>query len=236
MSPPTNNFSDDQVPPLRSKFLPPGILRHILLDMLFLSAILIMLIWPWLFFGVVWAKSGIEITPNVAALIRQNPHTITYFITFISSLNTIIITFLYSVAIVRFSQEWATHAGTPRPLHIRTLLALRHQRWRADGKGAKNGWGFAVLVFICFAMFPNLTSSASTLITPAPFNRASNLTRREVDYSSTAPECVEWFKSNPIGNDNELHASQTNFATYTAANLMIRRTTVCGTSIGLGRT
>ena len=201
----TNNTSDDQVPP--RSFLPPGISRPTLLDLLFMSGILVILFWPWLFFGVVWAKSGIEITHNVTALIRQNPHTTTYFITFISSLNTIIINFLYSVAVVRFSQEWVTRARTPRPLHIRTLLALRHQRWRADGKGAKNGWGFAVLVFVCFAMFPNLTSSISTLITPVPFNRALILTGSELDFSLTAPDCVDWFKLRPRNDTCDWKAS-----------------------------
>ena len=236
-SPRTSNTSnasesDDQVP--LCSFIPRGLL-HKIPDVLFIIGVLIMLVWPWLFFTAVWVKSGIKITHKVAAVIIQNLHTTTYLVTLISSVNTIIVTFFYSIAIVRFSQEWATHARTPKPLHLRTLLALRHQRWRTNGNGARSSWGLAVLVFVCFAMFPNLTSSISTLITPVRFNRTSTLTGTELDFSSTARECVFWFKTNPISNTCNWKVSQTN-ARLTATNLIIRCTTICGTLIVLGRT
>ena len=223
----------DQVP--QCSFFSSWLSTGIIPDAFFMTGILIKLIWPWMFFAAIWVKSGIKINHNVAAVIIQNPHATTYLVTLISSVNTIIIAYLFSVAIVRFSQEWVTYKRTPDPLHLRILLALRYQRWQINGTVNRNAWGLAALVFACFLTFLNLTSSISTLISPVPFNRTSILTGTELDFSSTDTDCVDWFKLNLINNTCNWQASQANMKCI-AANVMIRRITVCGSPLVLGRT
>ena len=165
-----------------------------------------MLIWPWIFFGVVWANGGVQMNNHLSKVVRNHPHTTTYFITFICSIISLIIGELFSLAIIRFAQELVTYHKPTRPFDLTVLLAFRRQTW-PWGKSmkdvkylmTKDRWWPAVSVIICAFVFPHLISSTTTLLTPTPFNRTAVLTGVEVDFSST--ECLDWFDNNPIGSN-----------------------------------
>ena len=177
-------------------------------DILAFIGISIMLIWPWIFFGVVWAKKGIQMNNHVAKVITNNPHTTTYFITLICSIISTIVNTLFSLSIVRFAQELVTHRSPIRPFTARVLLAFRHRNWTL-GRSVKDAkylmsrtrWWPALLLIICVLTFPHLISSTTSLLTPAPFNRTVALTGTEVNFSSTASDCLSWFAANPISNN-----------------------------------
>ena len=61
----------------------------------------------------------------------------------------------------------------------------------------KDRWWPAVSVILCALIFPHLTSSTATLLTPTSFNRTAVLTGTELDFSSTDAECLSWFEKNP---------------------------------------
>ena len=74
-----------------------------------------MLIWPWILFGVVWVKKGIQMNNRAAKVLEENPHDAAYFIKVISSIISIVVTAFFSLAIIR--------------LYRRHLEALGHRLW-----------------------------------------------------------------------------------------------------------
>ena len=173
-------------------------------DILSFIGIAIMLVWPWIFFGVVWAKEGLQMNNHLSKVVRNHPQATTYFITFICNIISLIIGELFSLSIIRFTQEFVTYRKPTRPFYMTVLSALRHQTW-PWGKSVKNAkylmtkdrWLPAVSVIICALVFPHLTSSTTTLLTPTSFNRTAALTGTEVDFSSTDAECLAWFENSP---------------------------------------
>lgn len=164
-----------------------------------------MLLWPWLFFGIVWAKKGIQMNNDLAPVVANNPHATTYIITFICTLISTIVGTIFSLAIIRLAQEWVTHYQPTVPFHVTALLALRHQSFpwkdfKKDGKGllTKKKWWPAALVILCVLTFPHLVSTTTSLLTPIPFNQMASLTGYELDFLSTDPDCLDWFAGHPI--------------------------------------
>ena len=142
---------------------------------------------------------------HLANVAQNHPHTTTYLITFISSIISLIIGELFSLAVIRFAQELVTYRKPTQPFYMTVLLALRHQTW-PWGKSVENAkylmtkdrWWPAVSVILCALIFPHLTSSTATLLTPTSFNRTAVLTGTELDFSSTDAECLSWFENNPM--------------------------------------
>ena len=177
-------------------------------DILAFIGISIMLIWPWIFFGVVWAKKGIQMNNHITEVIIHNLHATTYFITLICSIISMIISALFSHSIVRFAQELVTHRAPTSPFILSVLLAFRHLNWpwgknvkAAKYLMSKKRWWPALLLIICLLTFPHLISSTTSLLTPAPFNRTAGLTGTKLDFSSSDIDCLTWFASNPISNN-----------------------------------
>lgn len=98
-------------------------------DILSFIGVAIMLAWPWIFFGVVWAKGGVQMNNHLSKVVRNHPQATTYFITFICSIISLMIGELFSLAIIRFAQELVTYRKPTQPFHLTVLLAFRHQTW-----------------------------------------------------------------------------------------------------------
>ena len=184
-------------------------------DFLLLIGILVMLIWPWIFFGIVWAKKGIQMNNHVAEVVRNNPHATTYFVTLICSIIAMIVTAFFSFAVIRFAQELVTRYQPTRPFYLRVLLAFRHQTW-PWGKSWKDvkylmkpgRWWPTILVIICILTFPHLVSTTTSLLSPIPFNRTANLHGTELDFTSTDSACLNWYRANPKSNNCDWEVSQ----------------------------
>ena len=178
-------------------------------DILSFIGIAIMLVWPWIFFGVVWANGGLQMNNNLSKVVRNHPQATTYFITFISSIISLIIGELFSLAIIRFAQELVTYRKPTRPFHLTVLLAFRRQTW-PWGKSVKDAkylltkdrWWPALSVIICALVFPHVISSTATLLTPTSFNRTAILTGSELDFSSTDADCLSWSKNLTLNGFN----------------------------------
>lgn len=173
-----------------------------------------MLIWPWIFFGVVWALNGVRMNNHVARAVSNNPHGTNYFVTLVGTVLSMIVTSLFSLAVVRFAQEWVTNRQPVEVFHVTVLSALRHQHWP---------WGTniesfqklvdrkrlfpAILVVACITTFAFVTSSITSLLGPVPFSRTASLAGTELDFASSAPDCLAWFDTNPISNNCDWQVS-----------------------------
>ena len=185
-------------------------MRPTVRDFFLLFAIFVMLIWPWIFFSLVWAKKGIRMNNRVAKLVLNNPHVATYFSTFLCNIISTTVTALFSLAITRFSQELVTVHQPIRPFHARVLYALTHQTLFGilPGKGrndvrylmTKDRWLPTILVIVCVVIFPQLLANTTSLLIPTSFSRTESLSGTELDFSSTDPVCLDWFKANPLSN------------------------------------
>jgi hypothetical protein len=158
---------------------------------------LIMLWWPWIFFAVVWTSGGIVGGPRFSRLVRENPQTVTFLVTHLGTLFAAITAFLFSTAIIRFAQKWIIARDEVDVVHLTLFTTLRHQTfpWTVQDRAfLLRKWHLVITVLSCIIAFNFVPSSISSLLGPIPFNRTTILTGSELDFASSAPDCVTWLK------------------------------------------
>ena len=163
-----------------------------------------MLVWPWILWGVVWSQHGIQMNEHVAKVVIDNPQSTTFFTTLLGNIASLIVSTLFSSAIIRFSQELVERKGVT-VFDVSVLSAFRYQRWPwamedLNGPFVRTQWLRMVLIVGCIAAFGFVPSSVTSLITPVQFNRMAPLNGTELDFSSNDPDCLDWFTANPIHN------------------------------------
>ena len=141
-----------------------------------------------------------------AKFVRKHPQRASFFITFLGSIVSFIVSFIFSTAVLRFSQEWATNNDRVTVFDVSLISAFRNQNWPWGIKDHKyllvqNRWLPAVLAGACISAFTLVPSGMTSLITPAPFNRTWPLTEIELDFSSNVADCIDWFAANPLPRD-----------------------------------
>jgi len=173
-----------------------------------------MLVWPWIFIGVVWGKKGIQMSNHAANVIKDHPHTTSFFVTLIGNIVNLVVSVLFSFAIIRFAQQKVMSNKDITVFDVSLLSALRHQSWPWEFKDLgylfhRTRWLAAVLVGGCIAAFMFVPGSTTSLLNPAPYNRTERLTGTELDYSSTAPDCLVWLNAHSIPNNCDWRVSWT---------------------------
>ena len=164
-----------------------------------------MLMWPWIFWGVVQSQNGIQMNNHVAKVVMDNPQGTTFLITLLGNIASLIISILFSSAIVRFSQELVERKGVT-VFDVSLLSAFRYQRWPWGIKDLNRSffrtrWLRMILILGCIAAFGFVPSSVTSLITPVPFNRRADLQGTELDFSSIDTDCRNWSSVNPLSNN-----------------------------------
>ncbi|KAJ2919625.1 hypothetical protein MD484_g767, partial [Candolleomyces efflorescens] len=212
-----------QDPNYTSQPLAPRARKHrIAIDALLLLMIMLMLAWPWAFYGSISAKGGIQMSPRLAEYALTHPQLTNSIATLLGTFNRILASFLFGCAIVRYGQERAIQAGKPLTVFgVSAFLAFRHMSlmW---GIGEwwelfKQGRRFAVIVslFLCLGATALIPSGTAGLLTPGRFNRTSDLSGREVDFTST-PECEAWLDGTFQGEGCKYMTSQDGHSKYFA--------------------
>ena len=165
-----------------------------------------MLAWPWAFFGAVWIRGGVQLSNHMAKVVTNNPHATTYFVTLICTIIYMITSALFSLAIVRLTQEFVAYRVPTQPFYLKVLWGFRHQIWPWENsfKDAKHlihkgRWRSAALLFACILTFPHLASSTASLLSPIKFNQTADLTGTEIDFSGV--NCQDWFNNNNLSNN-----------------------------------
>ena len=164
--------------------------------------------WPWILLGVIWAVNGVQLTNGFANVVMNNPHGVTFFATLLGHIVSMIVGFLFSLAIIRYAQEWVTVTEGVTVYDISVLSAFKQRRWPfqlqdINFQFIRTNWLTMALLGTCITTFTAFVPSSTTsLITPGQFNRNVFLTGTELDFSSTAADCLAWFNDNPIPNNN----------------------------------
>ncbi|KAJ2926295.1 hypothetical protein H1R20_g10796, partial [Candolleomyces eurysporus] len=70
-----------------------------------LAGTIILIFWPWIFFGVVSAKNGLPMPDSLAEIVSNYPQRVGAVVTLIGTANRLAATFLFGQAIVRLGQE-----------------------------------------------------------------------------------------------------------------------------------
>jgi len=174
-------------------------------DSLLLFGILVMLAWPLLYFGVVFGRKGIQMNNHLAKVVRKHPQSTAFFVTFIGNIVCLIVDVFFSFAVIRLAQEWITKNDFTG-YHVSLLSGFKNQTWPWSLEDLKevfvrNRWLPAVLLGVCIGAFTFIPSSVTSLLTPIPFNRTAALEGTEVNFSSTATDCLEWLNGRFISNN-----------------------------------
>jgi hypothetical protein len=164
------------------------------------TGIFVMLLWPWIFLATIGALGGVQMSDHVAKVVKNHPQRVSFFITLLGNIISIIISIIFSTAVLRFSQEWAINNDHVTVFDISLISAFRNQNWPWGIKDHKyllirKRWLPVVLAGACIAAFALVPSGTTSLITPVSFNRTWPLTGTELDFSSNAADCLSWFQN-----------------------------------------
>ena len=174
-------------------------------DILLLLGIIVMLCWPWVIFGVFDARGGIPLTHNFANYVNHNPRNVTFFITQIGAIVNLIVGYLFSRSILRYSQGWMAPKENISFFHVSLILAFRTLRfpWGLSDRKyllTRKRWIRAALVLACIYAFTFITPGVTTLLTPLRMDLNTTLQGTELDFSPNpnnpnATTCLEWLNT-----------------------------------------
>ena len=172
-------------------------------EVFLLAGIFVMLLWPWIFLAIIWARGGVQMDDHVANFVQNYPQWTSFLITLLGNIVSIIVSIMFSTAVVRFCQEWARNNDRVTVFDVSLISAFRNQNWPWGIKDCKyllvrNRWLPAVLAGVCIAAFALVPPGMTSLLTPVSFDRTWPLIGTELDFSSNATDCVGWFAVRPV--------------------------------------
>ncbi|KAJ2926289.1 hypothetical protein H1R20_g10800, partial [Candolleomyces eurysporus] len=215
---------------------PPTRSQRLASDIFLLVIILFMILWPWVFFGVVKAKHGIQMTNQLSENVARHPKRVGAIVTFIGTINRIIATLLFGKAVVRLGQELIAKnsAKNSQPevtvFGVSALLAFRHMTmvWgvRQWGQLIKGKWRLLVVLMLVLSLgaLALIPSGTASLITPGEFNKTADLRGTELDFTSGDSECLTWLGQNQVSVTNTCDYKtfqSTHFTTCLGENLIL---------------
>lgn len=78
----------------------------------FLFAIIVMIVWPWVFYGVVKDRGGIEMNRRISDIMRKHPQDVDYFVTAVASGIAFLIGYLFQTSVIKLAQKWVVFEET----------------------------------------------------------------------------------------------------------------------------
>jgi len=167
-------------------------------DVRWLAIISVMLVWPWIFLAVIWGLGGLQMNNHLAKVVIDHPSSTSFFVTLLGNIVNIFVGFLFSIAVVRFAQEWVTNNDNVTVFDVSLISAFSNQNFPWSMEDLKylfirNRWFSVVWVGVCIIAFAFVPSGMTSLIAPVPFHRTMRLTGSELNISSTAADCHHWF-------------------------------------------
>jgi hypothetical protein len=167
-----------------------------------------MLVWPWISLAIVWAWGGVQMHNHVAEVAIAYPQTTSFFATLLGSIVSMVVSILFSIAVVRFAQEWVANNDHVTVFEVSVISAFRYQNWPWSMKDHEyllvgNRWLPVVLAGACIAAFALVTPGVTSFVAPVSFHRTVPLMGTELDFSSSAADCINWFETNRISNTCE---------------------------------
>ena len=157
-----------------------------------------MLVWPWLLFAFAWSRSGLVASPSITTFVLANTQNISFLATLSGTIFAVISGVLFSTAIVRFSQKWIARRQEMDVFYISFFMTLKYQffPWGiGDVPTIGNKWFLVMIVAACIFAFQFIPSGISALLTPTRFNKTEMLIGTELDFTSSAPDCISWLNA-----------------------------------------
>jgi len=159
---------------------------------------LLMTIWPWIFFWVVFGKDGIEMHGRAAKVANNHPQDVSFFVTAISSVISIIVAYLFSKGVASVAQKWIVYKEMDIA-NVSFLTALKNRAVPISLFVQGRYRPFLIVVFYV-VIFIFVTPGLVALLLPHPFTRYTSLAGTELDFASTKSDCISWFNNNTIPN------------------------------------
>ncbi len=149
---------------------------------------------------------------HLTKFVTQNPHSTNFIVTLIGSLVCLVVDILFSFSVVRLAQEWLAVADEVTVFHVSMLSAFRYQSWPWGVKDLKivfgrKRWLLVLLLGVCIGAFTFVPSGTTSLLSPIPFNETVALSGTELDFSSTAIDCIQFLDANPLSNNCDWQVS-----------------------------
>ena len=162
-----------------------------------------MLCWPWVLFGVLYARKTIQLNDGFANYVKENPRTTNFFITQFGSIVNLIVGFLFSRSILCYCQGWMAPKEHISFFHLSLILAFRNHsvpQWSLSDRKyllTRRRWIRAALVLACIYTFTFIAPGVTTILTPLPITQRLNLNGTELNFSpdSNATACLEWLNT-----------------------------------------
>ncbi len=188
------------------------VLSRRIYDIRLLILIIIMLVWPIIFFVVVFARKGVQMSNSLAKVVKDHPQGTNYVFTLISNIINTIVGSLFSFAVIRFSQEWIAKTEAT-VYHVSVITGFRYRFWPWGLKDLRgvfthNKW-LPVVMLLCLGAFGNVPSSATSLLTPIPYSRTIGLKGKEIDFSTSDANCLQWLNARSISNNCDWQVRET---------------------------
>jgi len=168
-----------------------------------------MLCWPWVIFGVFFARGSIRLTHHFANYLNHHYRNITFFITQSGAIVNLIVGFLFSRSILRYSQGWMAPKENISFFHLSLIFAFRTHRlpWRLSDRKyllTRKRWIRAALVLACIYASTFIAPGVTTLLTPLPIGLQAALQGTELDFSPNpnATTCLEWLNAQATSMTN----------------------------------
>ncbi|RXW16872.1 hypothetical protein EST38_g8984 [Candolleomyces aberdarensis] len=167
-----------------------------------------MLLWPWVFFGVIKAKHGIQMSDQLSGSVARHPHQVGAIVTLIGTINRLIATLLFGKAVVRLGQEVIAKKFQPEVtvFGVSALLAFRHMTmvWGVRQWGqlvkAKGRLVVVLMLLLSLGALALIPSGTASLLTPGEFKKTAALEGTELDFTSDDSGCLTWLDENKPEN------------------------------------
>jgi len=207
-------------------------------DILLLLGIIFMLCWPWVLFGVLIARETIPLNDGFANYVNKNPRTTNFFITQIGTVVNLIVGFLFSTSILRYTQGWMASKEHISFFHLSLILAFRTHRlpqWSLSDRKyllTRKRWIRAALVLACIYAFTFIPPGVTTILTPLSILQRFPLHGTELDFSPNpdATDCIEWLNTQAMSTTDtcqwKVSACAQNTCSADRIRTTIRRTKI----------
>ncbi|KDQ53320.1 hypothetical protein JAAARDRAFT_197485 [Jaapia argillacea MUCL 33604] len=200
------------------------------LYLLELSSIVILIIWPWIFYTVVAAKhGGLAMNPQTGAIVNKHPTETTWVVTNVSNILAMLVSYFFSSAARTLAIKWlgcknsniwtlSFISAAKSPSQALPWIYSNRSWILANAQGLQCG----VALIMYFVLILLVLSGFNALLAPHPITRNSGLTGKELDFTSSDPDCVYWFENNaPASECNWLQYGNSSFTTCAAENQMV---------------
>ncbi|TFK65202.1 hypothetical protein BDN72DRAFT_208752 [Pluteus cervinus] len=173
-----------------------------------ISATVLLLLAPWIFFGVVFHKGQLLLSRSAADQVSNNPRITTHIVVTLSGIVASVVTVLFSSAVVCVVQkltaisaptEPTTSISLPRAVRVRYLgrFANVGQLKLIFAFNSRGAIAASALAGVLFLAGNQLVAGISAMFAPQPITLNTTLAGREIDFSATDSACLDWYTSNP---------------------------------------